>query len=199
MKALVTTITAGTLLCAAASAQAHHAFATEFDGDLEGEVEGIVTKVWWANPHIRYDVDVTRPDGTVEQWSLHPPGNLPTYRRENWTPETLKAGDHVYATGNLGRDGTPKLYATCINLDSGRKLGRCVNAGTTSQVTADASVDYTYHANDYDVDISGFWDNRYRFRTTVDDFDPKPMPMTAETARIYGRSFLILERESDER
>jgi hypothetical protein len=89
------------------------------------------------------------------------------------------------ATGNLGRDGAPKLYATCIVLDSGRQLGRCVNSGTTTQVTADPTLDYTYKPNDYAVDISGFWDNRYRFRTTVDDFDPKPMPMTAATKAIY--------------
>jgi hypothetical protein len=171
-------------------AEAHHAFSSEFDGDLEGAVEGTVTKVWWANPHIRYDVDVTLEDGSVEQWSLHPPGNLPTYRRENWTPETLQAGDHVLATGNLGRDGAQKLYATCIRLDSGRQLGRCVSPGSTATVTADPNVDYTYEANDYAVDISGFWDNRYRFRTTVDDFEPRPMPMTASAEAIYaGREF----------
>jgi hypothetical protein len=169
---------------------AHHAFATEFDEALEGTVEGIVTKVWWANPHIRYDVDVTLPDGSITQWSLHPPGNLPTYRRENWTAETLQAGDHVLATGNLGRDGAPKLYATCINLDSGRKLGRCVNALTTSEVTANPDRVHTYTAAEFPVDITGFWDNRFQFRTTVDDLEPKPMPMTAEAAAIYaGRRY----------
>ena len=125
----------------AASALAHHAFVTEFDPDTEGKVEGVVTKVWWANPHIRYDVDMQLPDGTIEQWSLHPPGNLPTYRREDWTAETVKAGDHVVATGNLGREGTKKLYATCIVLDSGRELGRCVSPGTVSEVTADPTID----------------------------------------------------------
>jgi hypothetical protein len=169
----------------ATKAFAHHAFSTEFNADLEGEVEGTVTKVWWANPHIRYDVDMEMPDGTIAQWSLHPPGNLPTYRRENWTAETLQAGDHVMATGNLGRDGAPKLYATCIVLDSGRQLGRCVNSGTTTRVTADPTLDYTYQSNDYAVDISGVWDNRYPFRTTVDDFDPRPMPMTAATKATY--------------
>ena len=185
--ALVATVAAA---AGAANVSAHHAFSTEFEANLEGEVKGTVTKVWWANPHIRYDVDMTMPDGSIEHWSLHPPGNLPTYRRENWTPETLQAGDHVVATGNLGRDGAHKLYATCIVLESGRQLGRCVNTGTVSQVTADPNLDYTYHANDYDVDISGFWENRYKFRTTVDDFEPKPMPMKSETAAIYaGREF----------
>lgn len=172
------------------SAVAHHAFITEFEADLEGTVEGVVTKVWWANPHIRYDVDVTLDDGSVEQWSLHPPGNLPTYRRENWTRETLQAGDTVVATGNLGRGGASKLYATCINLESGRRLGRCVSPGSVSEVTADADRDYTYQAAERAVDISGFWDNRYKFRSTVDDLDPKPMPMTAETRAIYeGHQF----------
>jgi len=163
----------------------HHAFSTEFEDDLEGEVIGVVTKVWWANPHIRYDVDVRNADGTVEQWALLPPGNLPTYRRENWTADTLKAGDPVRATGNLGRFGAKKLYATCINLESGRQLGRCVSPGAETQISADPTKDYTVKPNIYAVDISGFWTNRYRFQTTVDDFQPKPMPMTAETRSLY--------------
>lgn len=167
---------------------AHHAFNTEFQ-DAEGEVRGVVTRVWWTNPHIRYDVDITLPDGSIEQWSLHPPGNLPTYRRQNWTPDTIQEGYTVYATGNLGRNDTKKLYATCINIlsgpENGRQLGGCVSSNTTPQVTAEPNQIFTYEANEYDVDISGFWDNRYKFRTTVDDFDPKPMPMTTATREIY--------------
>jgi hypothetical protein len=178
----------------APAAHAHHAFATEFDANLEGEVKGEVTRVWWQNPHIRYDVAMKMPDGSVETWALLPPGNLPTYRRENWTEQTVQVGYQVTATGNLGRDGAKKLYATCIDIGSGpekgRQLGRCVNAGATTQVTADPNVDYTVKANDYALDISGYWDNRYKFRVTVDDFEPKPMPLTAAAKAIYeGREF----------
>src|SRR5215203_5285898 len=97
------------LICASAAlvagtlnsdAFAHHAFATEFDASLEGEVKGEVTRVWWQNPHIRYDVAVKKPDGSTEMWALLPPGNLPTYRRENWSEETIKVGYQVTATGN---------------------------------------------------------------------------------------------------
>jgi hypothetical protein len=178
----------------AAPAHAHHAFATEFDANLEGEVKGEVTRVWWQNPHIRYDVAMKMPDGSTQSWALLPPGNLPTYRRENWTEQTIQVGYQVTATGNLGRDGTKKLYATCINVgtgpEKGRQLGRCVNSGATTQVTADPNVDYTVAANDYEVDITGYWDNRYKFQVTVDDFMPKPMPMTAQAKAIYeGRKF----------
>ncbi len=87
--------------------------------DLEGEVKGEVTRVWWQNPHIRYDVAMKMPDGTTQSWALLPPGNLPTYRRENWTEQTIQVGYQVTATGNLGRDDTKKLYATCINVGTG--------------------------------------------------------------------------------
>jgi hypothetical protein len=175
-------------------ALAHHAFATEFDASLEGEVKGTVTRVWWQNPHIRYDVAMKMPDGSTQEWALLPPGNLPTYRRENWSEQTVQVGYAVSAKGNLGRDGAKKLYATCINLDSGpekgRQLGRCVNSGTVTQVTADPNVDYTVHAKNWPVNITGFWDNRYKFQVTVDDFQPKPMPMTAAAKAIYeGRKF----------
>lgn len=188
----------GTLLLAlgasAPPAHAHHSFASEFDGKLEGEVRGEVTRVWWQNPHVRYDVAMTMPDGSVEQWALLPPGNLPTYRRENWTANTIQAGYTVRATGNLGRDGAKKLYATCIEIgtgpESGRQLGRCVSAGTVTEVTADPDRDYTVQTNAYAVDLSGYWDNRYQFQLTVDDFEPKPMPLTAAAKAIYdGRKF----------
>jgi hypothetical protein len=173
------------------SAAAHHAFSSEFEADLTGEVRGEVTRVWWANPHIRYDVNVTLEDGTVEEWQLAPPGNLPTYRRENWFRDTIQPGYVVRATGNLGRDGTKRLYATCIHLESGpeqgRRLGGCANETRTErEVTADPSIDYTYEPAEFPVDITGFWDNRYNFRTTVDDFEPKPMPLTPAAQAIYA-------------
>lgn len=171
-------------------AAAHHAFSTEFDEELTGEVRGEVTRVWWANPHVRYDVRVTLDDGTVEEWELAPPGNLPTYRRESWFRDTIQAGYVVRATGNLGRNGAKRLYATCIHLESGpeegRRLGGCANASrTVTEAAVDPDADYTHEPARFPVDITGFWDNRYKFRTTADDLEPKPMPMTDDAARIY--------------
>ena len=69
---------------------------------LEGEVKGEVTRVWWQNPHIRYDVAMKMPDGSTESWALLPPGNLPTYRRENWTEQTDPGRLPSHGDGQLG-------------------------------------------------------------------------------------------------
>ena len=40
--------------------------------------------------------------------------------------------------------------------------------------------------NDYPVDITGPWRNRYKFRVTVDDLEPKPTPFTAEGRALFA-------------
>ena len=187
-KAIISTIFISILFSVVISSKvsAHHSFNSEFEADLVGEVEGVVRRVIWANPHIHYFVETTFPDRSSEIWSLDPPGNLASYRRENWTRETIQVGDTVKAIGNLGRGGSKKLYALCITLESGRQIGRCVTPSSEAEITADPTIDYTIKTNDYDVDISGFWTSRYKFRVTVDDFEPSPMPHTPESAAIYA-------------
>ena len=165
---------------------AHHAFALDFDKNLEGQVSGIVTRVSFRNPHVRYFVAVTGDNGESKTWELQPPGNVSIFRRENWHANTIQEGDRLVASGNLGRNGTAKLYATCIQIVGGRRLGLCENDVSIQVTTADPNQTYTYAANDYDVDISGFWDNRYKFEYTVDDLGPKPIPHTEESGRIYA-------------
>jgi len=165
---------------------AHHAFALDFDKNLEGEVSGVVTRVVFRNPHVRYFVEVAGNNGESTTWELRPPGNIAIYRRENWHANTIQVGDRLVATGNLGRNGAAKLYATCIRIVGGRRLGLCENAVSVQETTADPNQTYIYSANDYAVDISGFWDNRYKFEYTVDDLRPKPIPHTEESRQIYA-------------
>ncbi len=93
---------------APAAAYAHHSFASEFDSNLEGTVKGVVTRVWWQNPHIRYDVTMKMPDGSTQEWALLPPGNLPTYRTENWTEQTVQVGYRGQRDRQLGARGREK-------------------------------------------------------------------------------------------
>ena len=53
------------LLQLATALQAHHSFPAEFLEDQETTLTGIVSKVWWKNPHARFSIDVTDEAGKV--------------------------------------------------------------------------------------------------------------------------------------
>lgn len=39
--------------------RAHHSIAVEYDMHTQGAIEGIVSEVWFKNPHVRYYLSVT--------------------------------------------------------------------------------------------------------------------------------------------
>lgn len=103
---------------ASARLAAHHSFAAEFIKE-EATIEGVVTEVWFKNPHVRYYVEVTTEDGDKEIWDTR--GQSPTALRRsgNWRANTIKVGDHVVMDGYLGRDGRKLLSIRKVTLDDG--------------------------------------------------------------------------------
>ena len=57
-------------LCAVQPAQAHHAFAAEYDPAKPLTLNGIITKVDWENPHGWLHMDVKDAKGTVKHWTI---------------------------------------------------------------------------------------------------------------------------------
>ena len=57
-------------LCAVQPAQAHHAFAADYDVKQPLTLNGIVTKVDWENPHGYIHLDVKQPNGMVKHWTI---------------------------------------------------------------------------------------------------------------------------------
>ena len=105
-------------------AHAHHAFATEFDANLTGEVKGEVTRVWWQNPHIRYDVAMKMPDGTTRKLgaaAARQSADVSARELDRADDPSRLPGHGRPATS--GRDNTKKLYATCINVGIGAREG----------------------------------------------------------------------------
>ena len=68
-------------LCAVQPAQAHHAFAAEYDVEKPLTLTGIVTKMEWVNPHGWLYMDVKQPDGTVKHWTVETSGPSQMSRR----------------------------------------------------------------------------------------------------------------------
>lgn len=170
-------------------ADAHHSFAAEFDRSTRGELHGTITRVWFRNPHVRYRLDVKADDGSIETWDLQSQ-SITNLRRQNWGPDKIKVGETLRVWGDLGRNGTKKMFVRGFEKDDGTRLLPNPSANEPRDpdiVTADPGRNYGYHqANpEHPFDISGPWRNDYHFRLTVDDLEPKPTPFTAQGKRIF--------------
>lgn len=100
---------------------AHHSFATQYDADAPVMLEGKITKIEWLNPHARFYVDVADDSGQVTNWNLElaSPNVL---RRNGWTRNALKEGDHVTVEGSLARDGSKMANARTVTLADGSRV-----------------------------------------------------------------------------
>src|SRR5437762_11160911 len=54
----------------AGPAFAHHAFAGQYDKDTPIQLTGVVTKIEWMNPRVRFLVDVKEESGNGTKWNI---------------------------------------------------------------------------------------------------------------------------------
>src|SRR5262245_36749552 len=81
-KTLALLITA-LLLAAAVPLFAHHSFTKVFDSTKPVKVQGILTKLDWANPHVWFQVDAKDAQGNIQKWRFEIQG-VPTMARAGW-------------------------------------------------------------------------------------------------------------------
>ena len=118
MKAL----SVGALLLAAVLPMfAHHSGAAEFDSNKKIDLNGVVTKVEWTNPHAHFYMDVTDASGKVTNWNLElaSPNVL---IRNGWSRHSVKEGDKVNVTGTRAKDNSNLGTAGTITFPDGHKL-----------------------------------------------------------------------------
>src|ERR1700676_1984509 len=113
---------AGTILLASGlPVLAHHSAAAEFDVNKSIELNGVVTKIEWTNPHAHIYMDVTDDSGKVANWNLELASpNMLT--RNGWARNFVKEGDKISATGLKAKDNSNAGYAQSITFPDGRKL-----------------------------------------------------------------------------
>jgi hypothetical protein len=179
-------------LAGARPVAAHHSFAAEFDASKTAELDGTITQVWWNNPHVRYRLEAPAADGANEDWEIQA-ASITALMQLGWTATTLQVGDRVKVSGQLGRNGTKKLYLRNIERADGTQLSTGRNDANTPDpnaihATPGKRYGYGNERNDYPVDITGPWRNRYKWHVTVDDLEPKPTPFTAEGRALFESS-----------
>jgi hypothetical protein len=102
-------------------AQAHHAFAAEFDADKPIDLKGAVTKVKWVNPHSWLFFDVKGADGNVVTWGVEF-GTPNALSRKGLKKADLPIGTEVHVKGYRSKNGGPFGYSVTLTLPDGRSI-----------------------------------------------------------------------------
>lgn len=116
------TLLVGTFLIPTLPAQSHHSFLTQYDLEVIITVSGVVTEVWYQNPHTRVYVEVENDQGAPALWEMETyPRNILV--RRGWKHSDLGVGDEVVVTGRQARDGGNRLQILTINRPSDGWIG----------------------------------------------------------------------------
>ena len=105
------------ILVVCAPLLAHHGNVA-YDEQHPTTITGNVTEFVWSNPHCQIYLDVKDAKGNVVGWSVESqsPGIL---RRNGWTRDSIKPGDHIVVTLVPAKSGAPVGF-------SGEKSGKIV-------------------------------------------------------------------------
>jgi hypothetical protein len=117
IKRLVTAVL-GVLVCAAA-AYAHHPFSAEYDWKKPVILNGILTEVNWANPHVHLTVDAKDGRGMTGVWTVEL-GSPAALQKYGLTKASFKSGEKIAIEGWAAIDGTLKANAKSVTLGNGQ-------------------------------------------------------------------------------
>ena len=105
------------------AAQAHHSLSGQFDTGKSLEVDGVVSRVDWVNPHTYIYLDVKQTNGDALTYKLE---SLPVamMRKAGLSKqELLGDGKAVHVKIHPARNGTPTLgYLVVLKLADGREI-----------------------------------------------------------------------------
>jgi len=109
------------LAAAAVPVLAHHSFAAEYDSKQFMNVNGVVSKVEWTNPHTYVYVDVADASGKTTTWAFegYPPVTL---KRTGFARDMIKVGDKVNMTAWKAKDGANRGAGREITFADGKKV-----------------------------------------------------------------------------
>lgn len=119
---MIKVLAIGAILSAAAlPGLAHHSLAAYFDVSKPLLLHGIVTRVDWMNPHVRFWMDVKDETGKVTTWEFEL-GSPNTLLRSGLSRNSLKIGEEIKVRGCRAKDSATEGNATSIWSQDGKTL-----------------------------------------------------------------------------
>ena len=111
------------LLMPAARLSAHHAVQAEFDQNKRATITGVMKRVMWVNPHVRWTMEVKNPKtGKLETWDISG-GGPGGFRAIGITgKDVFKVGETYTAVIALARDGSNYGHVFSFIMPDGRKI-----------------------------------------------------------------------------
>jgi len=122
------------LAAASAPTFAHHSFAAEFDINRPIQLDGVVTKMEFSNPHSWLHIEVTTDTGEKQQWMVE--GGAPNaLMRNGWNRNSVPPGTKVHVEGFQAKDRSFRASGREITLPDGQSLfmGQGGNAAPSAQ------------------------------------------------------------------
>jgi hypothetical protein len=127
-------------LSAGAPASAHHSFAP-YEPDVQFQLNGVVTKYEWMNPHVYIELDVVDEKGDTKHWLIEcaNPGIL---NRVGWKWNMVEEGDELSVIVSPLRNGEPGALLKAIRLPDGQVFSNGGPAGP-ARIAFDAAASGT--------------------------------------------------------
>jgi hypothetical protein len=110
----------GLIIGFASEVIAHHSI-SPFDQTKFEEIEGVVTRLRWRNPHLTADVEVTAANGSSETWQIEGDA-INALMRRGLNREDLAVGSTIRFGGWPSTLGRKELMPTNVLLADGREL-----------------------------------------------------------------------------
>ena len=103
-------------------AMAHHSSAPFYDATKKVEAQGLVTRFLFKNPHSFLYFTATDAQGQNADWQIEL-GAAASLTRTGWTPETLKPGTIIKASGQPSRaEGSHGMCCARITREDGSPI-----------------------------------------------------------------------------
>src|SRR5688572_29272426 len=98
---------------------AHHEITAKFDPTKTTRLQGIVTYVDWANPHVHVFMNVGTGNNIVN-WAVELESVI-DLQKANYRRDTVKPGDSITVDGILARDGSKQVWGNTVTA-GGRRI-----------------------------------------------------------------------------